>query len=448
MALSIGRQGFGFAGGLASGLEGTGDAVAGILQNKQAMAENKRQFGATQKLEQRKLIDQQLKDHQSTMKGMMDEYRALVQARGPQHPAALKLAQTMASINSKAMTSIGAQYEILGVDPPFTTDTVQAQSQALAAMPTQDELNAQAVEQAGAVAGATAAATSAVERDPENVQARIREAATTAGATARATAAAQPDEQITVFDTTAPEGQRFSGALKRPDGRITDLEGNLLPANFVEAPIKVDAQSASDLPSLSTGALTDVQKSLTQMDDEIQILDDLATNFDPDMTTVGSDIGAFLLNTAERVGIDVGEDKEKFLTDKTLFKQRTFRVINATIRRITGAQMSNGESKRIMREVPNPSDGKTQYETKMREVLRQLKLARARRVLLMKEDGTGEAWTPGTDEEPPIGLNEVMPRIQRMAEDRLEEIMNGDPSIPEATARSMATTFVRKELGL
>ncbi len=103
-----------------------------------------------------------------------------------------------------------------------------------------------------------------------------------------------------------------------------------------------------------------------------------ADEFDPRFLELGSKIKNFFVSAIEIAGLDISDELKGELRSFTQFRQITSTNLNAYIKAITGAQMSNPEAIRLARDVPGIGDSPSQYKAKLDKVIRRLSAIRER----------------------------------------------------------------------
>jgi hypothetical protein len=121
-----------------------------------------------------------------------------------------------------------------------------------------------------------------------------------------------------------------------------------------------------------------VEDSLFQNQDTLDGFMQSQESFDPTFLTVGGKIKNWAFRAADIAGFDLPEEQKQELREFTAFKQRTSTNLNAYIKAITGAQMSNPEAVRLRKDVPTEDDSPTAYKEKMDNVILKLTAVRAR----------------------------------------------------------------------
>ena len=109
--------------------------------------------------------------------------------------------------------------------------------------------------------------------------------------------------------------------------------------------------------------------------------------YDPSFLTLGTQIKNFAVKAVEIAGLPISEEAKQGLRDFTAFRQRTSINLNAYIKAITGAQMSNPEATRLRKDVPTQDDSPTEYKRKLGLTLERLQAVRNRGVAAMGAAG-------------------------------------------------------------
>ncbi|MAG24821.1 hypothetical protein CMI47_04505 [Candidatus Pacearchaeota archaeon] len=109
--------------------------------------------------------------------------------------------------------------------------------------------------------------------------------------------------------------------------------------------------------------------------------------YDPSFLTLGTQIKNFAVKAVEIAGLPISEEAKQGLRDFTAFRQRTSINLNAYIKAITGAQMSNPEATRLRKDVPTQDDSPTEYKRKLGLTLERLQAVRSRGVAAMGAAG-------------------------------------------------------------
>lgn len=110
----------------------------------------------------------------------------------------------------------------------------------------------------------------------------------------------------------------------------------------------------------------------------LDALDNLKTLFDSTQTKTGPIVGR-LAPTKGLFGLTTDE-QEAFMAATSAFK-------NAIIKEITGAQMSEQEANRIMKQVPDITDPPTRWQAKWQQSKKNLEMMQKRRMEILQQSG-------------------------------------------------------------
>lgn len=140
----------------------------------------------------------------------------------------------------------------------------------------------------------------------------------------------------------------------------------------------------------------------------------------------------------ERLGFDLSEDSEEYLSDQTAFRQSILRNINRTIQEVTGAQMGEQEARRIRAEMPDVTASPTEFRTQLSNAMNMIRMDAARVQVWRMGGGEGEASSV-TDAD-------VMQALRERGASAYQEALQQGLSTSEA--RLQAARTLREEFGL
>lgn len=144
--------------------------------------------------------------------------------------------------------------------------------------------------------------------------------------------------------------------------------------------------------SLGKPASASERTAIAETRASIDALDNLKALFDSTKTKVGP-IKGRIAPTAGLLGLTTDE-QEAFMAATSAFK-------NAVIKDITGAQMSEVEAKRIMKQIPDITDPPTRWLAKWRQTKRNLEFIQRRRTQVLRQSGL----------RPPQGKEAILPDL-------------------------------------
>lgn len=175
--------------------------------------------------------------------------------------------------------------------------------------------------------------------------------------------------ELTRFDAATAKGKGFSVTL--PDGTVISAGGG---------------------PDVQRKTLSAAEEQVVGIDDSLARLDAIRATFDKDFLTVGGKLAAKVTSLKAKFGIgDVSPEEKQFLIKFADFTRNAIENINLSIKFLTGAQMSEKEADRIRLGSPDPGEGifggddPITFKAKLDSVDRALRLARARKTILLRE---------------------------------------------------------------
>lgn len=140
----------------------------------------------------------------------------------------------------------------------------------------------------------------------------------------------------------------------------------------------------------------------------------------------------------ERLGFDLSDDSEEYLSDQTAFRQSILRNINRTIQEVTGAQMGEQEARRIRAEMPDVTASPTEFRTQLGNAMNMIRMDAARVQVWRMGGSEGEASSV-TDAD-------VMQALRERGASAYQEALQQGLSTSEA--RLQAARMLREEFGL
>jgi len=171
-----------------------------------------------------------------------------------------------------------------------------------------------------------------------------------------------------------------------------------------------------------------VEQSLFENQSTLDGFMQSAEAFDPSFQTLMGQVKNYGFKVADIIGMDLPDEIKQELTAFTTHKQRTSMNLNAYIKAITGAQMSNPEAIRLKKDVPTMDDSPTEYKTKMDNTIAKLQAIRARSLDAMAyvddrqkflevmttplEQYIPEKSAPGTESDEVNAANAALERLE------------------------------------
>jgi len=268
------------------------------------------------------------------------------------------------------------------------------------------------------------------------------------------------DELISTIDmkpvyTAKAKPEEFTGNLGNLSLRYfktknpADLDANQL--NFLDAKAKElgIGESPKVTTNVYTGQLdktnkTKVQEQQLNTSDQIASLNNIQLSYKPEFLRPEYKIAQDWKTLKDKFSKDGLNTTEKYSLGKyTEFRQNTLQNLNATIKAITGAAMSDAEAGRIRATLPDAGDGvlsgdsPTQFEYKLNNAITQSKYALARKEYALKN---GLKWED-------IPLNK-MPEIFNKRGTEIARSQGLDPEKLTPEQKRSIQNNVLSELGI
>lgn len=126
----------------------------------------------------------------------------------------------------------------------------------------------------------------------------------------------------------------------------------------------------ADVLGLTKPVLTDLQTALQGAREQQMNLRTMHGLYDPSFTTWGTRLLNQGITNFEKLGGEIPADKKAKYAQYMEWRSSSLDAANRYVKYITGAQMSQFEIKRIMAVVPTPTNGDTEFRSKLRQMMR------------------------------------------------------------------------------
>ena len=204
--------------------------------------------------------------------------------------------------------------------------------------------------------------------------------------------------------------------------------------------------------ALTEGAKSEAQKQLMAPNEEFRRLLDLEGKLDADYLRILPKIGSSWSALKDKLGLDLAPEEEDFLIKYSQFKQGAIENINAYIKRIRGAQMSEAEAGRIRQAMPDPGEGwfdgdsPKQFKAKLSNALMKFRSARARYAYYLNRGLAG----PEIEEMIISGRAYPLSEMRTVMRNRERQIRAGMPGwgLTEEQADAAVRMQMAREFGL
>jgi hypothetical protein len=209
----------------------------------------------------------------------------------------------------------------------------------------------------------------------------------------------ETDLQDIKLSDEALEFEKNQKGLREKDElvRNMNLMGTLDLADPVQARQFDRLQKRNDKLTTITGTtefdipfdkvtVRNLDKSLAETVGTLDGFQRAKAEFKPEFLQLGSRVKNFALKAADIAGLDIPDDVKAGLREFTTFKQITSTNLNAYIKAITGAQMSEAEAVRLKQDVPSFEDSPETYAAKMDTIIIRLTAVRERTLAALEHD--------------------------------------------------------------
>jgi hypothetical protein len=261
------------------------------------------------------------------------------------------------------------------------------------------------------------------------------------------------DELISTIDmkpvyTAKPKPEKFTGnyanlALSLGFGtsdpaEMTPQQRQLLQAEATRRGIGEGQKINVYTGELSKPTKTEVEKQQLNTGDQIARLNNIQFSYRPEFLNIKFRAGQEWNTLKDKFGKLPPEEKAT-LTAYSAYKQNATQNLNLTIKEITGAAMSNGESERIIATLPKAGtgvfdgDSPTEFEAKLNNGIQQTKYALARKQYALKN---GLKW-----ENIDLGQMPVIIENRANAIAKQYKLNTEDPKDRNTILRQLAAEF-------
>ena len=208
--------------------------------------------------------------------------------------------------------------------------------------------------------------------------------------------------------------------------------------------LMVDTTGGAGSTGLTKPTLKKVEGELLKATTGLSRLNQIRNMFKPEYQELGTRWGAMWTSAKEKLGFKPSGEDRAGLAEFSSFKRRAISNINLYIKEITGAQMSEAEASRLTKGMPDPGkglidgDSPTAFESKMNDVISELRMAAARYHYVTKN---GLTITDVPLDKMPAVINERGRQI-------LEALRTNNPGMDIDTMKQQARDMLAEEFGL
>lgn len=215
----------------------------------------------------------------------------------------------------------------------------------------------------------------------------------------------------------------------------------------------VDLAKGSETPGLGKEATNKLEEKQLNTTESLSRLTSIASEFKPEFQTIENRLGykwSEMLDSFNAGRSSLTPDQTKELAEFSAFRSNSLNNLNAYIKEITGAAMTNAEADRIMKAMPNPGDGvlngdsPTVFKAKLDSAIKSAKMALARYNYLRKNGFSGSA----DDMASRLPLEKMGGVIQQKTDQYLQEALAQNKGLKPADLAPIVRQKLRAEFGL
>lgn len=178
--------------------------------------------------------------------------------------------------------------------------------------------------------------------------------------------------------------------------------------------------------------------------EKLSRLEDIEKAFDPKFLTAPEQAKQIGMSWVAWLTGKLPPEQEKSRREYVTWQRRTIANVNATIKEITGAAMSEAEAKRIRMQEADLRNDPIQFKTQLDDALRDTRLALARMHILKREGFQGAAEEAAKR----LSLSDVEGRMEQRFVEIQKQIRQENPNMTPQEMRSRVRMQLRTEFGV
>ena len=233
-----------------------------------------------------------------------------------------------------------------------------------------------------------------------------------------------------------PEGFRYVGRTQQLEPIPEVLAEKMKRAEASGTRVNVQNNAVP----LGKAAETKVDEGLLDTSATLMRLNGIRKQYKPEWSEFSTQAGMKLNQLGEKyLGVNIAPAAKEKFRQYTQWRQKAKNNMNLTIQSLTGAAMSDTESKRIMATLPSDDDSPTEFQAKLDGAEEQTKMALARFTYIKRNRGMSIADVP----------LEAMPEVMRARDREIEgEVLRRYPNMDPAERNDLIKRQLAQEFGL
>jgi hypothetical protein len=224
-----------------------------------------------------------------------------------------------------------------------------------------------------------------------------------------------------------------------------DKDGNITFAQGAGA-----AMTAPGNTPIGKETRNKLEKEAVDINEELSRLEGIATSLDDRFLTTSGKASAWWDNLKNMAGVELPDKDQRNLEEFSDFTRKTVENANLYIKRITGAQMSEAEAGRLMLAIPTfdsgwfSGDGPVKFKGKLKSVMGNLKMAKARHNYYLNKGLNLEDITS----DKAISLGSMKDKIRSEGAEIEKRVRSENPNADDAAIKSKVAAELKKVFGL
>lgn len=308
------------------------------------------------------------------------------------------------------------------------------------------------------VAGAGRAKSSGLDVDPASIGARLA-VANTAPTLEEQAAVQQRIATAEAKQAAETEKLKANAILPAQQSLDTSRTNNEIRLDEAKQGNRVELKQTPETVLTGSIDLTSKTESALQAkaigsDDRIQRLSTIRQqiNSSPEFLTFFGKTKAATFNRLDKFGVPITESAEEFLIAQTTFVRDSIENINAYIKEITGAQMSEKEATRLRLAQPDPGedvfsgDGPIKFKAKLDGAIEAASLAQARSIYFLEKGITHDFEDKKAT--PPVSTEGMKRIVNEKGKEEARRIQSLNPELPVGEVIRMAQEVVQRRYGM
>lgn len=208
----------------------------------------------------------------------------------------------------------------------------------------------------------------------------------------------------------------------------------------------IDAASGGQQKLGQTGANQNDKDSVATVN-QIAALDNIKKSYDPKFLNIQNRLGYAWNGLVSKLGNIKPEDAQD-LKNYTTFRQSSFKVVNDTLKAMSGVAVTPQEMERQLQVLPNPGQGigdgdsPPEFEAKLDNSIAWQKAAFARQNYLRSQGFQGKPWEAG------IAVNDMPQIINQRGQQLRQQLQQQFPKASPMQLDQTVTKKIKQEFGI